>query len=155
MSIKEQWTKWSNSLPERIELPRCNKPIEETTESIDLHVFCDASLNGVGANVYAIIHQGHNVTQGLLTAKARLAKRDLTFPRLELVAAHMAANLVHSVRKALEGSPVREVYAWSNSSVALSWIKGHKQYKQFVSNRVSRKRVTSYGIISIERTQLM
>ena len=48
--------------------------------------------------------------QGLLAAKARLAKKGPTMPRLELISAHMAANLVENVRSALEGCVVRGVY---------------------------------------------
>ena len=80
-------------------------------------------MNGVAANVYAIILQKYKITQGLLTAKALLAKRDLTISRLEVEASHTAANLVHNVPRALEGCPVKEAYAWSDSCVALSWIK--------------------------------
>ena len=46
------------------------------------------------------------VRQGLVTAKARLAKQGLTIPRLELVSAHMATSLITNVEKALEGFPV-------------------------------------------------
>lgn len=50
----------------------------------------------------------------------------------------MAANLVDNVKPALEGSPVRSVYGWLDSTVALHWIKGGGSYKQFVANRVSK-----------------
>ena len=50
----------------------------------------------------------------------------------------MAANLVSNVRDALEGSPLEGVYSWLDSSVALHWIKGGGDYKQFVSNRVRK-----------------
>ena len=48
--------------------------------------------------------------QGLLAAKARLAKKGPTMASLELISSHMAANLVESVRSALEGCVVRCVY---------------------------------------------
>lgn len=44
----------------------------------------------------AVITQASGVSKGLIAAKSRLAKKNLTIPRLELVAAHMAANLVDS-----------------------------------------------------------
>ena len=46
------------------------------------------------------------------------------------MAANMAIKLVKNVRKALEGWPVREVHAWSYSSVVLSWIRGQNRFKQ-------------------------
>ena len=48
------------------------------------------------------------MTQCLVDAKARLAKQGLTIPRLELVTAHMATNLVTKVKNVLEGSTYRE-----------------------------------------------
>ena len=48
----------------------------------------------------------------------------------------MATNLVHNVKEALQGFPIRSVYGWLDSSVALHWIRGGGNYKQFVSNRV-------------------
>ena len=56
----------------------------------------------------------------------------------ELVAAHMAANLVDNVRTALEGYPITSVHGWSDSTVALHWIKGGGSYKHFVTNRVRK-----------------
>ena len=47
----------------------------------ELHSFIDASSQGVCAAVYAAIRQGDEVTQGLVCAKSRIAKRNLTIPR--------------------------------------------------------------------------
>ena len=49
----------------------------------------------------------------------------------------MAVNLV-DVREALTGFPVKKVCCWLDSSVALHWIKGNRDYKQFVANRVEK-----------------
>ena len=75
-----------------------------------------------------------------MAAKVRLAKQGLTIPRLELVACHMATNMATNVREALEGYPVDQVYCWSDSTVALHWIRGEGEYKQFVHNRVCKIR---------------
>ena len=45
-----------------------------------------------------------------------------------------------NVRDALIGFPVKSLYAWLDSSVALHWIRGSGEYKQFVSNRVRKIR---------------
>ena len=106
--------------------------------SIDLHTFGDASGKGVAAAVYAVVEQPSGTNRGLVTAKSRLAKKGLTIPRLELVAGHMAANLVQNVKEVLKGFPVRSVYGWLDSTVALHWIRGNGEYKQFVGNRVRK-----------------
>ena len=56
----------------------------------------------------------------------------------------MAANLVHNVKKALEGFPVNHVVGWLDSSVALHWIRGNGEYKQFIGNRVRKIQEKSY-----------
>ena len=50
----------------------------------------------------------------------------------------MAANLADNVRIALDGYPVKAVYGWLDSLVALYWIRGTGAYKQFVTNRVTK-----------------
>jgi hypothetical protein len=107
---------------------------QEPVTSITLHAFGDASGNGVAATTYAVVSQPSGQTQGLVTAKARLAKQGLTIPRQELVAGHMAANLVTNVKEALEGFPVANSYCWLDSTVALHWIRDEGNYKQFVQN---------------------
>ena len=106
--------------------------------SIDLHAFGDASGKGVSAAVYAVVEQPSGMNQGLVTARSRLSKKGLTIPRLELLSGHMATNLVYNVKEALEGFPVRKVYGWLDSTVALHWIRGDGEYKQFVGNQVKK-----------------
>ena len=136
--LKGKWNKWEQSLPEHIEVARSVVKHEENILSIDLHAFGDASGKGVSAAVYAVVQQPSGTNQGLVTAKSRLSKKGLTIPRLELVSGHMATNLVYNVKQALEGFPVRKVYSWLDSTVALHWIRGNGEYKQFVGNRVKK-----------------
>ena len=111
---------------------------------VDLHVFGDASQDGVAALVYVVVWQESDSSQGLITAKSRLAKKGLTIPRLELVAGHMAANLIDNVKNALQSHPIMYAHAWLDSSVALHWINGKNHYKQFVSNRVAKIKEKDY-----------
>ena len=46
----------------------------------------------------------------------------------------MAVNLVDNIRDALDVLPVRSTHRWLDSSVALYWIRGQGDYKQFVAN---------------------
>ena len=79
---------------------------QEQIERIELHAFGDANKNGLCATVHTVVRQPSGLRQGLVTARARLAKQGLTIPLLELVSAHMATNLFTNVGKALEGFPV-------------------------------------------------
>ena len=138
--LVKRWEKWEMSLPKEVEVPRALVLAREPIEAIALHAFGDASCQGVATAVYAVVQQESGVRQGLVAAKARLAKQGLTIPRLELVSGHMAANLLTNVHDALSGFPIVSQHAWLDSSVALHWIKGAGEYKQFVGNRVRKIR---------------
>ena len=136
--LLQRWEKWERSLlPEETVLRSIVSHQEEVTE-IEQHTFGDASIEGVGAAVYAVVRQPSGTSQQLVTAKSRLAKRSLTISRLELVAALMAANLVVNVCNALPKDQIPSIYAWVDSLVVLHWICGQGSYKQFVANRVAK-----------------
>ena len=126
------------NLPKKVEVPRAIVLAREPVEPIALHAFGDASGQGLAAPVYAVVQQESGVKQGLVAAKARLAKQGLTIPRLELVSGHMAVNLLTNVHDALSGFPIVSHHAWLNSSVALHWIKSAREYKQLVGNSVCK-----------------
>ena len=56
---------------------------QEPINEIEVHAFGDASKKGVCATVHAVVRQPSCVNQGLVTAKAPLAKEGITIPRLE------------------------------------------------------------------------
>jgi hypothetical protein len=105
---------------------------------MELHAFGDSSGCGIATVVYAVVNQTSGITQGLIAAKSRLAKQGLTIPPLDLVAGHMGVNAVNNVLRALEGFPLTAMYRWLDSTVALHWIRGGGEYRQFVANRVRK-----------------
>ena len=115
--LKNAWENWERMLTGKVEVPRSLVEYREEILSIDLCTFGDASSKGNSAGVYTV------------TSKSRLAKKSLTTPRLELVAGHMATNLVDKLKEALKGFPIGSAYGWLDSSVALHWIKGGGNYK--------------------------
>ena len=137
--IENKWVKWVNGLNIKIEIPRLIS-IRETIANIDIHLFSDASMNGVCTVAFAVIYQPNKISQCLITSKSRLAKRNLTIPRLELIAAQMSANLFQNIKNALNNQNVRNFYAWSDSTVVLHWLKDKREYKVFVSYRVAKIR---------------
>ena len=52
----------------------------------------------------------------------------------------MASHLVKNVAKAIGEDKVTEQHCWSDSTVALYWIEGTGEYRQFVANRVAKVR---------------
>ena len=143
--MAKAWVKRESGLAQSFEVPRSLAVHREEIEGIELHSFGDASTNGVAACVYAVARQAAGTNQGLIAARSRLSKQGLTIPRLELVAGHMAVNLIINVREALEGLPLTSMHCWLDSSVAVYWIRGRGEHKQFVSNRVEKIN-THHGI---------
>lgn len=133
-----KWNRWEQSLRNDVKFPRSLPKFRENIEAIDLHAFGDASARGVSTAVYAVVHQPSGMSQGLVAAKSRLSKKGLSIPRLELVSGHMSANLLDNVKGVLQDSPVRNTYGWLDSTVALHWIRGKGEYRQFVHNRVRK-----------------
>ena len=136
--LQKPWRDRYENLPERLEVPRTLTPFHQPMMSLDLHAFGDASKNGLAAVVYAVVKQESGTTQGLVCSKSRVAKKNLTIPRLELVAGHMAANLVTNVKNAIRTEKVASVHCWLDSTVALYWINGQGEFRQFVANRVKK-----------------
>ena len=136
--LSTEYLQWAKGLPEKVTVPILVTVHRESLDEIQLHAFGDASKKGVAAAVYAITKQASGVNVGLVAAKSRLAKQDLTIPRLELVSAHMATNLVSNVKKTIDDIPVISVFGWLDSTVVLQWLRGPGEYKQFVANRVKK-----------------
>ena len=135
------WHQWLRKLPDEITFPRSITNLQLPLTEIKLHGFGDASKKGCSAAIYCVVRQGEHTSQGLLASKSRIAKKELTIPRLELVAAHMVTNLVENVRRALEGYNITDTFAWSDSTVVLCWIGStNREWKQFVTNRVLKIR---------------
>jgi hypothetical protein len=138
--LQKLWNKWYNNLPASVTIPRPIAPHQQPIQELSLHAFGDAIGKGVSAVVYAVVKQDDGVAHNIVTAKSRLAKRGLTIPRLELVAGHMAANLITNVQQAIQPIITADLHCWLDSTVALFWILGTGEYKQFVANRVNKIR---------------
>ena len=75
-----------------------------------MHLFSDASLAAVSTVAYAVVNQQNIFSQNLITQKSRLARKKLSIPRLELVAAHMLANLAENVKTCLSKLSVKNMH---------------------------------------------
>ena len=135
------WHQWLKKLPDEITVPRSIVSLQLPLTEVKLHGFGDASRKGCCAAIYGVVKQGECTSQGLLASKSRIAKKELTIPRLELVGAHMVANLLQNVRTALEGYNITGTFAWSDSTVVLCRIMStNREWKQFVTNRIVKIR---------------
>ncbi|KRY70406.1 hypothetical protein T4A_11388 [Trichinella pseudospiralis] len=139
-SIAEDWSKWKRAAKNlwKIKIPRCliPSPVEET-DSIELHVYGDASKWAYGAVAYLKVISKDKTTVRFIMSKSRVAPlKTITLPRLELMAALIAAKLVGFIKNSL-AIPVQRVICWIDSQIVLSWIRSEaKNWKPFVRNRV-------------------
>uniref|UniRef100_A0ABD2WTZ1 Integrase catalytic domain-containing protein n=3 Tax=Trichogramma kaykai TaxID=54128 RepID=A0ABD2WTZ1_9HYME len=114
---------------------------------VEIHGFADASQVAYGTVVYLrVISNLIDFRCTLLASKTRVAPlKQVSLPRLELCAALMLVSLVKRIASSmsLEDLPI---HLWSDSTVTLSWIRGHPaQWKTYVANRVSEIQTTLPG----------
>ncbi|XP_068684143.1 uncharacterized protein [Montipora foliosa] len=124
---KAKWLSWkSESLQLKdVTIPRCFGNGITQDSVVEVHGFGDASPNSYGAAVYIRIRDKQdNVSSQLVISKSRVAPmKKVSLPRLELLAAVVNARLLKFVVGALP-MKVARVVRWSDSMVALHWIKG-------------------------------
>ena len=123
--IQRPWNKWLKGMAERpwLRIPR--SVVNNDVTRIVLHGFADASKVAVSVAVYTLaFHVTSPVQRNLLVAKSRTAPRDLSIPRLELIAAHMLSRLMNHVKEVLKDQPIDDYHCWVDSTTVLYWIKG-------------------------------
>ena len=125
--IAHQWRSWKSELSRLscITIPRYFMGNIESSYSIQLHGFGDASPTAYGAAVYikCLGEAGHASTH-LVMSKSRVAPaKTVSLPRLELLAAVVNARLLKFVAGSLT-LKVDRVVCWTDSMVTLQWIRG-------------------------------
>lgn len=120
----------------------------DTSRIVEIHVFTDASSRAYAAVAYLRLVNSAKTTVTLLTARARLASPNgETIPRLELMAILFGSRLLQSLKSEFsQYLSVSSYYLWSDSSVALSWVrKGPSVGGVFIANRV--REITSVDAV--------
>ena len=148
LSIHTMWTEYKEQLP-LLSRARFDRLILAPNYSkFQMHGFSDASEKAYGACIYlrsTDIHGKHH--SFLVCSKSRVApvsSNTMTLPRLELCAALLLAQLVTTAKKALQIA-FSKVYLWSDSTIALQWIKTEPHTQPtFIANRFAGiQRLTS------------
>ncbi|XP_031337212.1 uncharacterized protein LOC116166396 [Photinus pyralis] len=125
-----------------IKIPRWIYAGTEEAEHWTLHTFCDASKEAFSAVVFLRGIRNGCVFVHLLAAKSRVAPlKNLSIPRLELMAAVIGVRLYTTVKESLYME--MEPFFWSDSTTVLSWVRRPEEWSTFVWNRVSEIRKLS------------
>ncbi|XP_065077560.1 uncharacterized protein LOC135700833 [Ochlerotatus camptorhynchus] len=137
----ELWKRWTSLLPEveAIRIPRCYLGGAKCSEidSLEVHIFTDASEHAYGCVAYLRAVVNGNVHCSLMMSRAKVApiKRQ-SIPRLELMGAVLGARMSQTVLDTHSYKFLRTVF-WTDSRTVCSWLNSDQhRYKQFVAFRV-------------------
>ena len=111
--------------------------------NFEIHAYSDASFQLYATCVYFVFHKDNFRHLSFICAKSRLAPKSgrNTIPRLELLGTLLSARLVNSVIIFIPTEISHKVKCFTDSSVALNWIKGtNKTFEKFIQRRVEEIR---------------
>ena len=118
--------------------------LSDSFSTIELHAFCDASKNVYcGVLYFRIFWKTGGICCKFLCSKSKVAPiKPTSIPRLELLGCKLLSKLVKDARTAMSGRiEISKTCCWSDSKVALFWIKGkEKVWKPWVESRVKKVR---------------
>ncbi|UYV79133.1 hypothetical protein LAZ67_17001207, partial [Cordylochernes scorpioides] len=139
--IKSNWNKFQTQLLclKEIKIPRYLNSSSSEIEELQLHGFCDASLNAYSAVFYLKTRfKIQKIKINLITSKTKVAPlKTITIPRLELSAALLLAQLNQVILESFPFQPDK-TFLWTDSQICIDWIRSDaSRWKAFVSNRVS------------------
>ncbi|XP_055549392.1 uncharacterized protein LOC129732493 [Wyeomyia smithii] len=137
----DMWKRWIGLLSdvENIRVPRCylGDVLSSKVESIELHVFTDASEHAYGCVAFLRVVVERVVRCSLVMSRSKVAplKRQ-SIPRLELMAAVLGARLSETIFTT-HTLKIDQCYFWTDSRTVGSWIRSDQhKFKQFVAFRI-------------------
>jgi hypothetical protein len=113
--------------------------------NLQLHIFGDASEQGIGIAAYVRVkNNAGNISTNLAMAKSRVAPlKTVTVPRLELQAAAMAAHLKWFLEQELT-LKLDLTVLWTDSTTMLRYLRNEeRRFRIFVANRISQIRAVT------------
>ena len=141
VELQAEWDSFIGDLHHLASLKIPRRVIIEggSAASAELLVFGDASERAYGAVAYlrSVTPDGTEFIS-MLMSRTRVAPpppRKLTIPRLELLAAQLTATVADYIHSTYRAVNLRTTL-WSDSTIALAWIKEQKQRRTYVQNRV-------------------
>lgn len=100
-----------------------------------LHVFCDASGKVYSSVIFLRTTLNGKINLTLVKSKARIAPGgSKTIPRLELMGCTIGSRLLKGIQDSLQLEV--PVFMWTDSTVALAWIRRNDEWGTFVGNRI-------------------
>ena len=149
--VLDRWHQFTKDLSKlsEISIPRL---INRHGQPTQVHLFADASEIASSCALYIRLSPSSPENRAevrLIVAKSKVAPlKRVSLPRLELVVATMATELLRRYATTLEHYEVNKIFAWTDSSIVLSWIQTPTyRLKTFVANRVTSIHETPQSVI--------
>jgi len=142
--LQSRWSNFCSNLQCLASLSIPRQAVCDQNSPIQIHGFSDASQEAFGACVYLrSIDNIGCIHVTLFTSKSRVAPiHPTTIPRLKLCGALLLADLVAEVKTELKllgiQGDMSSTYLWSDSTIAIVWIKSRSLLQAYVANRLSR-----------------
>lgn len=139
--MKDKLMEWLTSLKDlkyAYRIPRCYSVHLMSAREIQLHIFTDASEEGIAAVSYWRILTSGGVIVSFVNGKTRCAPRKIkSIPRLELLGALLGARMKESIIRQHSFKP-QKTFLWTDAKTVLLWIQStSRQYRPFVANKIA------------------
>ena len=144
--LVNEWTQIQQDLALSKDIVMQRSYFHNSTHDIpyELHVFADASSQAYGTSIY--LKCGPETS--FVMAKSRVKPlKNITLPRLELLAAVVAAKLTSFVKATFATLQIDKIILWCDSQIVLHWIHSDKKLPLFVENRVKTIREIGFDAI--------
>lgn len=143
--LRPRWEQWRREIIhlDKLRIRRCVKPKNfGELKAVEVHHFSDASTSGYGQCSYLrLINTRNRAHCSFLTGKARVTPlKQITVPRLELVAATLSAKMSQLLSTELMYPEQKDIF-WTDSKTVLGYINNEaRKFQVFVANRVQQIR---------------
>lgn len=148
---RTQFLRWLDEISQlnEVKVQRWISYTENKDTQCELHIFADACKTSYAAAVFLRIQCQDKVSLCLLASKARVAptsksSKGITIPRLELLAALIAARLYDNVVKDYGLGGTHATF-WTDASTVLAWLNRNEVWDAYVFNRVKEIRTLTEG----------
>ena len=134
----QQWQIWCSHLP-NIACIRVKRCLFQTPDhhSEEMHVFCDATIDGYGAVAYMRYESAVGTHCSFLMGKSRVKPlKAISIPRMELAAATVAVKMGTALCFELNYDRTKVTYHTDSTSVLYFLWNETKRFPIFVANRV-------------------
>lgn len=137
-----KWSRWVKHLQlvETLHIPRLYSPrmSPKRPQSIQLHVFVDASLEAYATVAYFRIANDNGVDSCIIGAKSRVPPiKPISVPRLELQGSLLGNRFAESILQSHSGLDIEKTIIWCDSKTVLFWLASEpRRYSQFVAFRI-------------------